>query len=587
MKTYLGQNSEERGSARRRSRAWRSFIGAVALGLGACTGAVGDGGPGGGGPGGPPGGANPPPPPGNTTGGGGQPPPGGVDVNRVAIHRLNNREYDNTVRDLLGVTATAVKSFIDDEKVLGFDTIADGFGMTPAQYEQYFNAADTLVEAAFADTALRGKIMTCTPTGAGDTTCMGKIISTFGLRAWRRPLTDAEVTRLVKTVTDNIALGDDATGGVKYAVKAMLSSLPFLYRLEIDPDPKSTKARALNGYELASRLSYLAWSTMPDDQLFALAQSGELVKEATLSAQLDRMIGDGRANSFITSFAGQWLGMRELEGHQVDAAVYPAWNEPLRLAMIQEGLLYFQEFLTGGRTMKEFLTTDVNFVSGPLGDLYGMAGTSATPADKPMKVTNTTDTRLGFMGLGTFLTLSSFSYRTAPTLRGKWVLEKLLCEELPPPPANVPELDANNSPAMAQSQNVRARLEEHRKNPDCSSCHNVLDPIGIGLENFDAIGRYRTTYSNGDAIDSSGVLDKATFKNLAELTALLSNPADPRLTDCTSKTMMTYVLSRATVATDGPYLDQIRHNWKGGDLKVLLKQIVLNDTFRFRRGEPM
>jgi hypothetical protein len=503
----------------------------------------------------------------------------------VAIHRLNNREYDNTIRDLLGVTASAAKGFINDETVLGFDNIADGLGMTPAQYEQYFNAADTVVDQAFADANLRSKVMTCLPASPSDTACMGRIISTFGLRAWRRPLTDAEVSRLVKTITDNVALGDDVTGGVKYAVKAMLSSLPFLYRLEIDADPTSTKPRPLNGYELASRLSYLAWSTMPDEQLLALAQSGELIKEATLSTQLDRLLNDGRANTFAESFAGQWLGMRRLQGHQVNADVFPAWNEPLRQAMIQEGLLYFQEFLSGGRSMKEFLTTDVNFVSAPLGSLYGIAG---APADRSMKVTNTTDTRLGFMGLGSFLTLTSFSYRTAPTLRGKWVLETLLCEELPPPPANVPELDANNSPAMAQSQNVRARLEEHRKNPDCSSCHDVLDPIGIGLENFDAIGRYRTTYSNGDAIDSSGVLpDKSTFKNLAELAAILSKPTDTRLTDCASKTMMTYVLSRATVTTDGPYLDQIRRTWNGGDLKALLKQMVLNDTFRFRRGEPI
>jgi hypothetical protein len=556
---------------------------AAALGICACTGSIGgrhgsgdNGGPGAGGSTGATTGST-----GSTTGG--QPPIKGTDPFRVAIHRLNNREYDNTMRDLMGATSNAVQTFTNDETVLGFDNIADAHGMTPAQYEQYFNAADALVEQVFANDALRARIMTCTPASATDNACMTAMVRAFGLRAWRRPLTDAEVARLVKVSVDAIALGEDVTGGVKQAVKAMVASLPFLYRIEFDPDPASTTPHPLNGYELASRLSYLTWSTMPDSNLFAQAQNGELVKDATLSSELDRLLASAQATNFVNGFAGQWLGMRDLQGHQVDAGAFPDFNEPLRQAMIQEGLLYFQEFLTGGRSMKDFFTADVNFVNAPLAKLYGIPGSST---DQPMKVTNTSDARLGFMGLASFLTFSSFTYRTAPTLRGKWILESLLCEELPPPPPMVPELDKGSTPAMAQSQNVRVRLEAHRSMPDCAACHSILDPIGMGLENFDAIGRYRTQYANGDAIDSSGVLpDGSKFQNLAELSAILSSPSDTRLLDCTSKTMMIYALSRAVVKSDEGYLHQIREAWNGGPLDVLLKQIVLSDTFRARRGE--
>jgi hypothetical protein len=488
-------------------------------------------------------------------------PVAGLDVNRVSIHRLNNNEYDNTMRDLLGVASTQAKTFIADEQLFGFDNIADAFGMTDAQYEQYFNSADALVEQTFADAALRAKIMICNAASAADSACAGKIIGAFGLRAWRRPLQDAEMTRLTRVVTDAITAGEDFTGGIKQVTKTMLSSLQFLYRIEIDAKPSSLDSHPLDPYELASRLSYLGWSTMPDAELFSLAKSGELSRDDVLSSQVDRLLADPRSSQFVSGFAGQWLGLRDLASHQVEPTAFPEWNESMRQAMIQEGLAYFTDFLTGPRNMTEFFTV----------------------------VTNASEHRQGFLGLASFLTQSSFSYRTAPTLRGKWVLENLLCEETPPPPPDVPKLDdaANAEQAMAtQSENVRTRLEAHRTMPACASCHKTLDPIGLGLENFDSIGRYRSKYANGETIDASGVLpDGSKFNGLAELSAILAK--DSRLTDCATQKLMTYALSRGVVDSDAPYMKQITDSWKGGGLKSLLKQIVLNDTFRFRRGEPM
>jgi hypothetical protein len=503
---------------------------------------------------------------------------GAGDVGRVNVHRLNAVEYDNTVRDLLGVATTPASAFINDEEQDGFDNIAAAFGMTEAQFEQYYNAADAMAEAAFADPTLAARIMTC---ATADAACFSQIIATFGARAWRRPLNDAEVMRLTTLATDAVTLGEDAAGAMKHVVKTVLTSVPFLYRIELDTDPNSTEPHPVTGYELASRLSYLGWSSMPDDTMFALAQSGEILTDATLTAEVDRMLASPKGAQFSQNFAGQWLGFRKLaETHAVDATVFPNFNDQMREAMVAEGLAYFNQFLTGDKQMGEFFTADVK-------NLPGIMGTPTRNADPA-------DTRVGFMGLSSFLTFSSFAYRTAPTLRGKWVLENLLCEVQPPPPPNVPELDnpAETPPEELQSENIRVRLEAHRNmEPACQACHVKLDPIGLGMENYDAIGQFRTEYDNGDAIDASGQLPAGapyngqSFNGLAQLAAILAT--DTRLNDCVSERMMTYALSRELGPSDEPYLAQVRTNWAAGGfgLRGLLKQIVLNDTFRFRRGE--
>jgi hypothetical protein len=266
--------------------------------------------------------------------------------------------------------------------------------------------------------------------------------------------------------------------------------------------------------------------------------------------------------------------------------------------MMTEELMYFNQFLQGTLPMTAFFTTDVNFVNTRLAAHYGFPAVPATAGF--MQVTNTTDTRVGFMSLGAFLSFTSFSYRTAPTLRGKWVLENLLCQHIALPPPGVPKLDgaagAPTDPAL-QSQNVAVRLAAHRTMPNgvgCLQCHTLLDPIGLGLENFDAIGAYRTKYANGDTITASGMLPPgatfggAAFGSVKDLaTALSTGTPASLLTDCASQKMMTYALSRTLTAADDPYLAQVRQQWsgQGWQLKPLLKDIALNDTFKFRRGE--
>jgi hypothetical protein len=535
---------------------------------------------------------------------GGAGPAGPFDSGRIAIHRLNNLEYDNTVQDLLGVMGMARATFQPDEEG-EFDNDADAFTMNDARYEQYFNSADAIGEQVFMDTTATGLRQTyvyglvtpaCTPS-ATDSTCSSKIISAFAQKAWRHPVAPADLTALVKLNTDAIALGETADGGLKQVVKTLLASPQFLYRIEVDQTPTSLTAHPIDAYELATRLSYLIFSSMPDPTLFQLAGNGMILTDAVLKQQVDRMLVDpsGKGANFTNSFAGQWLGARDMQAHQVEPTAFPNFDEPLRTALVQEELMYFNEFLTGTLPMTQFFTTTENFVNTRLATHYGFPAVAATAGYQ--KVVNGNPNRVGFMGLGSFLTFTSYSYRTAPTLRGKWILLNLLCQTIPSPPANVPKLDATAAATdkTAQTENVRARLTMHRAAADCAACHALLDPIGLGLENFDAIGAYRTKYSATDTtpIDNSGMLPTGeTFTSVGQLAMILSTGTHgQQLTNCASQKMMTYALSRSlnlgTGGSDQPYLDQVRMQWSGQGmgLKALMEDIVLNDTFRFRRGE--
>jgi hypothetical protein len=513
------------------------------------------------------------------------------------VNRLNSLEYDNAVRDLLGVNAMAQQTFQADEKGT-FDNDSDMFTVNDARYEQYFTTADTIGEAVFADTSPTGLRQTyvyglvsppCTPS-ATDTTCSSKIIAAFASKAWRRPISPADLPGLVKLATDAIALGETADGSIKQVVKTLLASPQFLFRIEYDPTPASPTPHALDPYELATRLSYLVFSSMPDKTLFDLAASKQILDDTVLSQQVDRMLADPKAASFTQSFAGQWLGARNMQAHQIEPTAFTTFDEPLRAAMIQEELMYFDEFLTGSLPMTKFLTTNDNFVNTRLAKHYGLP--AVDPAAGFVKVTNADPNRVGFMGLGSFLTFTSFTYRTSPTLRGRWVLENLQCTPIMPPAVPPPKLDMD-APATdptVQQEDVRARLEMHRKNAPCSSCHALLDPIGLGLENFDGIGAYRTAYGapGSPPIDASGMLPSGEmFSSVSQLAAILSSGNHlQQLTDCTSSKLMTYALSRELEPTDQPYLNQIRTAWagQGWGLKALMKDIVLNDTFRKRHG---
>jgi hypothetical protein len=343
---------------------------------------------------------------------------------------------------------------------------------------------------------------------------------------------------------------------------------------------------------------------MPDTALFADAASGAILTDATLQTEFARMITSPKAQNFVSSFAGQWFGARNVTSALVTATAFPNWTTALGQAYAQEELLYFNEFLNGDYSWNQFLTAPVNFVNGASAAIYAANSPTAAAATKGIPTTQTTFTKLtnmdpnrvGFMGLGGFLRQTSFSYRTSPTLRGKFVLLSILGEVVPQPPPGVPALDpasATTDPATFE-ENVRAILLAHRMlGAACNSCHERLDPIGLGMENFDGIGMFRTDYGNGDMIDSSGELPDGTmFTTVQQLATLLSSGS--RLTemlDFASQQFLTYALSRPLnldpmTGTDTPYLTQIQSSWATQKYAVqpLLQDVILNQTFRMRHG---
>jgi hypothetical protein len=492
--------------------------------------------------------------------------PATLDPGYLPVHRLTNTEYNNSVADLLGTTLRPA-DFFQAQTGTGFDTNAGPLtGITSVNALAYFEAARALADDVMQNPALKARVITCAPAAAGDTACADAIIKSFGRLAWRRPLETAEVQQLLARYSEaTTTLGKDHEGAIAHVLRIMLTSAPFLYFIEIDPDIAAGAAskRPLSGYELASRLSYTLWGSTPDAALLDLAQAGALSDPAALGQQVDRLLDDpSKGARFIGAFFNQWFHINNLGGHQVDSEAYPVFTDAMREAMFADARAFFGTLLNG-RTYAELLSAPLT----PSAGLEGIFG--GDPAGL----------RKGFLGLPAFLTAQSMPSRTAPTFRGKVVLESVLCTTLAVPPGLViPDLEQAGGP---EQTNIRKKLEQHRVAPDCAACHNILDPIGLGLENFDAIGRYRSVYENGDPADTSGVFMGKPFNGIDELIVILTQ--DPLYRSCPSEKLLTYALRRNARSEDAPYLEQLTTDWNTGTVRDLVKRLIVNDTFRFRK----
>jgi hypothetical protein len=513
--------------------------------------------------------------PAGTNGAAGQP----VDPGTVGLHRLNSNEYNATVADVLGTKLQPASTAWRGGEIGGFDNIAAVLDVDEAQVQRYFDTAGLIADDVFASPTLKAKIVTCATT---DATCVQGIIGATGKRLFRRPLATEEITTFNKVYTAARGLGETHEGSIKQVLRALLTSPDFVYRVEIDPTPTSTAAHPLTAYELASRLSYFLWSSAPDDAMLTAAGDGTLLKDDTIRATIDRMLADPvKSQRFVENFSGQWLGARKLPAHAVDAPTFPDWSSPLAASLTQEMYLYFAEFVRNDRPWTEFMKADLNFVDANSAKLYGVTA-GAGPAGSPAKMTIATDQRKGFAGLGGFLALSSMPKRTSPTQRGRWMLANLLCQEPPPPPDGVvPDLAVGG---LDPTKNVRVALEEHRKVMTCAVCHSAFDPFGMALEKFDGIGKYRTTYNDGTAIDDSAVLKGKTFAGIDGMADIVTT--DPRFQTCVAKELMIYGLGRLATPNDQPFLDAINTQWTSGALTLrrLIQSVVLQDSFRTRHG---
>jgi hypothetical protein len=496
-----------------------------------------------------------------------------LDSGRPALRRLTNLEYDYTVRDLLGVPGPARASFQPDEVTGGFDVIGDGQMWNDSRYEQYFNTAQSLAAAAFADPTLRKRIMTCeTP----DTTCLTSIVVSFGMLAWRRPLAGDEVTSLVGLATSALADGATLDDAVQRIVTALLSSAPFLMHVELDPSPSSTIPHQLTPYELLSRLSYLLWSSTPDAPLLALNWNST---DAGLDALVDSMLNDPRADGFVEGFAAEWLDFERLATHQIEPTLDPDFDQALRDAMGQELRLYVGAFRDQALDFQTFPGADFNFVNAQLAQDYGMAPPASGSALS--RTVDLTDARAGFLGTGGFLLMTSPSGRSSPTARGAWILRHLLCLDVPAPPPSTPD-----SISSTRAQTGRALVDSIHAQPACAACHDPMDGMGVALEAFDELGRFRTTYKDGSPIDTKGTYMGQPIDGEASLAAAVGH--DPRFLECASRKLMSFAVGRTLGDSDTPYANQILTEWKSGGLptlRALIKAVVKNDTFKYRHGE--
>lgn len=424
------------------------------------------------------------------------------------------------------------------------------------------------------------RILSTRPAKDADTLASAKSsLADFARKAFRRPATEAELARLVKLYQIAEGKGEPFNVAMRLPLKAILVSPHFLFRIEDDPKAPEM-SRDLNDFELATRLSYFLWSSMPDSELSALADRGELRKPGVLKAQVERMLKDPKAQALTQNFAAQWLQLRDLLNVSPDTNRFPNWDDELRKSMIREAELFFENIVKEDRPITEFLDANYAFINGRLARHYGIQNVKG---NEFRKVTLPDGRRGGILTQAGFLTLTSNPTRTSPVKRGKWVYENILGLSAPPPAPDVPEL-----PPVAEIKGtLRQQMELHRSNPSCASCHAKLDPLGFGLENFDAIGTWRTE-ENKTKIDSSGVLpDGSKFDGPAELKKILMGKAD-QFRRCFCEKMLTYALGRGLEYYDKCTVDEIAAKVKtsGKDhFSALILAVVETDAFRKRAGK--
>jgi hypothetical protein len=427
----------------------------------------------------------------------------------------------------------------------------------------------------------RKKIFVCDLKGGA--VCVDKIISTLARRAYRRPVTRAEVAALTKFVTLAKADGASTEEGIELAIQAMLVSPNFLFHVEHDPNPTDPAAvHRISDVELASRLSYFLWNSMPDDALLSLAERRQLSNPSVLDAQVDRMLADPRSSAMAENFAGQWLEIRNLGSIKPDPQKFPAWGPELRDALKTETEMFFDSILRDNRPISEFLNARYTFLNEYLANFYGIDGVKGPEF---RRVELTTDQRGGVLGQGSVLAVSSYPTRTSVVIRGKYILQNILGTPPPPPPPNVPALDES---AVGTAASLRQQMEKHRSNPICASCHSRMDPLGFALENYDAIGRWRTQDGNFP-VDSSGTLPSGqSFATPAEMRQVLSGML-PDFARCLTEKMLTYSLGRGLERYDRVTVRGItrRLEASGYGFQTLVHEVVRSLPFQERRGETV
>ncbi len=503
------------------------------------------------------------------------------DIGATALRRLTASQYDHTIRDLLGLDGGYTADFVPDEYIGAFKSNGSA-AVGELQVEQYLDAAEAIAEDATADLGL---LLDCNVAEEGDA-CAESFLADFTARAFRRPLQAGELDGVLAVYQDGKAEADGngaITNGLRLAISAVLQCPDFLYHVEFGLPSGGDSMVALTNHELASRLSYFLWNTMPDAELFEAAEGGMLADADGLRAQVERMLESPKSAETIAAFHTQWLGVAELEHIEKSPDLFPNYDSTLAASMKKDVADFARWVMRDGDgRLETLLTANVTLTDDPrLLDLYGVAAPPGRVAGTPLEVP--ADQRAGLLTMPAVMAEHAHPDQTSPIHRGVMIRENFFCQPLPPPPPDVDDAPPSPDP----NATTRERFAQHTSDPSCAGCHVLIDPLGFGLEGYDAIGAFRTEEDSGLPIDDSGELTatdvNGVFFGGVELARLLSQSSVVR--DCVSRQWFRYALGRIEAEADECAIENIAQTVEDSDFDVrtLLREVALSNAFRFRR----
>jgi len=498
------------------------------------------------------------------------------DVGFVNAQRLNKKEFDNTLTDLLGISTKYSASFPPDGVTNGFANNAQTLVITTDMAEQIATAAESAITEVFANPTLKARILNCDPQQAA---CVQTTLQSFLTRTFRRPPDSEEMTRYTAIVNTVKAKGESAEFSLRVSLTAALTSPHFLFRIPVLSNPSPATAVNLGSYQLASRLSYFLWSTMPDTELLNAAASGALLNSDQLATQVRRMLASPKAAALVENFAGPWVGLGKVGRVTPDPILYPTFNETLRADLISETSSFLGDIFKRDASFFELLTAKYTFLNDRLAAHYGIPGVAGSAFQK----VNFTDTkRMGLLTQGSMMAVGANQYYSSIVKRGNLVLSNILCSPPPPPP---PGTVATLTEAQIMANTRRDILAHHRENPACFSCHTQIDPIGLGFENFDPLGRYQLVdEKNRPLISSSTMPNGKSFQDAVGMITLVSQ--DARFKSCVAEKMLIYSLGRNAESYDRCTINRIGQKMvdPSKPISAAIIEMVLSDPFRKQRG---
>lgn len=506
-----------------------------------------------------------------------------MDPGLFVIRRLTKSEYGNTLHDLFGVDPAVVNDLPDEVSGEGYLN-----SLSPLQLEQYLAIADKVLDRVVSPegappTDMQKRLFGEPPAmGIDARDSAREVARSLARKAYRRPPSPEEIDVLVQVFDLGTQNKLSYPASLRLMLKAILVSPQFLFITPAGEAQPDAEIVPLDDYQLASRLSYFLWATMPDEKLMALADSGTLSEPAILKVQVKRMLDDSRSRALFDGFGVQWLGLEDLAGRTFDPSLFPQMTGELRSAMSEEARLFFESIVRENRSTLTFIDGDYTFLNEPLAKVYGLEGTVTGPAMRRVQLSD--GNRGGILGMPAILAATSFPNRTSPVKRGVWVLEQVLGDHVPPPPADVPALEKQDQASVA-NLTLRQRTELHRTNPVCANCHNTLDPIGFGLENFDAIGRWRDHEENGGMIDASGELPGGKrFSSPKELKTLIAERSEDFSRNLVER-LLAYALCRRLEGYDEIVVDDLMRQvaTDGYRMQALITAVVTSYPFTHRR----